>query len=69
MKSHNRALEQYKDPSSRKYGGSLEEVAHKVAWNAVKSKYEKDDKTGQWKPLPGVKNDQYEEEYEEDTNL
>ena len=26
-----------------------EERAHRVAWAAVKSKYEKDEKTGEWK--------------------
>jgi hypothetical protein len=28
---------------------SLEEVAHKVAWAAVKKEYEKDRRTGAWK--------------------
>jgi cation transport regulator len=66
MKSHNRAIKQYENPKSRKYGGSLEEVAHRVAWSAVKSKYKKNEKTGFWEPLPGVNQDNYEEEYEED---
>jgi len=46
--SHNSALEQYKDPDKRRGGKkeSKEEVAHKVAWSAVKKKYKKgeDDK-------------------------
>jgi cation transport regulator len=54
MNAHNRALEEYKNPDSRKYGGSLEEVAHRVAWAAVKTKYEKDEKTGEWRALAGV---------------
>ena len=29
-----------------------EERAHRVAWAAVKDKYEKDEKTGQWKARP-----------------
>ncbi len=47
--AHNNALEQYKDPSKRRGDASLEETAHKVAWAAVKEKYEKDEKTGKWK--------------------
>jgi len=43
------ALEQYKDPEKRRGDASLEETAHKVAWAAVKEKYEKDEKTGKWK--------------------
>ena len=49
MKAHNNALEQYKDPKKRRGRASLEEVAHKVAWAAVKQEYEKDEKTGKWK--------------------
>ena len=40
-KAHNNALEQYKDPKKRRGRASLEEVAHKVAWAAVKKKYQK----------------------------
>jgi cation transport regulator len=45
----NSAWDEYKDPSERKKGGSREETAHRVAWAAVKQKYEKraDDK---WHP-------------------
>lgn len=43
----NSAWEQYKDPSERKEDASREETAHKVAWSAVKKKYEKDPK-GNW---------------------
>ncbi len=49
QEAHNHALEQYKDPKKRKGNASLEETAHKVAWAAVKEKYEKDEKTGKWK--------------------
>jgi cation transport regulator len=69
MKTHNRAIEEYENPKSRKYGGSLEEVAHRVAWNAVKTKYYKNKNTGYWEPYEGVNNDQYEEEYEIDPNV
>ena len=48
-KAHNNALEQYKDPKKRRGKASLEEVAHKVAWAAVKKEYEKDKRTGAWK--------------------
>lgn len=37
----NHAWEQYKEPAKRRKGGSREEVAHRVAWSAIKSKYEK----------------------------
>ena len=49
MKAHNNALKQYQDPSKRRGGSaeSVEEVAHKVAWAAVKQEYEKNDK-GEW---------------------
>jgi cation transport regulator len=41
--AHSSALEQYKDPDKRRGGKkeSKEEVAHKVAWSAVKKKYKK----------------------------
>lgn len=43
------AYEQYDDPEDRRGDDSREEVAYKVAWSAVKHKYEKgaDDK---WHP-------------------
>lgn len=37
----NSAMETYNDD---------EERSHRVAWSAVKNKYEKDKKTGNWKP-------------------
>lgn len=42
------AWEQYDDPEDRRGDASREETAHKVAWSAVKQKYEKDD-DGRWK--------------------
>ncbi len=48
-KAHDNALEQYKDPKKRRGRASLEEVAHKVAWAAVKKEYVKDKKKGEWK--------------------
>jgi cation transport regulator len=42
-KVHASALRQYQDPEKRRGGKSqsVEEVAHKAAWAAVKQKYEK----------------------------
>lgn len=45
----NNAYEEYKDPEDRKQGGSREDTARRVAWNAVKQKYEKG-ADGQWHP-------------------
>ena len=43
QKAHTNALEQYRKPEKRRGGKrqSVEQVAHKVAWAAVKKKYEK----------------------------
>lgn len=42
----NSAWDQYADPQDRKGDVSREEVAHKVAWSAVKQTYEK--RGGRW---------------------
>lgn len=42
----NSAWEQYADAKERRGDDSREEVAHKVAWAAVKNEYEK--KNGRW---------------------
>lgn len=42
----NSAWDQYKDPEDRRKDADREEVAHRVAWSAVKEKYEKRD--GEW---------------------
>ena len=47
MEAYNSAWEQYKDPEDRRDDSTREETSHKVAWNAVKQKYEK--KEGTWK--------------------
>ena len=41
LAAFNSAWEQYKDPDDRKGDDDRETVAHKVAWSAVKEKYEK----------------------------
>ena len=47
--AYNSAFDQYKDPDDRSV--SREEVAHKVAWSAVKNVYEKD-ADGRWRRDP-----------------
>jgi cation transport regulator len=49
LAAFNSAWEEYKDPKERRGKASREETAHKVAWAAVKDKYEKDDASGKWK--------------------
>lgn len=46
QKAFNSAYEEYRDPADRNGGDDREDVARKVAWSAVKKKYEKgaDDK-------------------------
>ena len=45
MAAFNNAWEQYREPGNRRGKASREEVAHKVAWAAVKQQYaKKDDK-------------------------
>jgi cation transport regulator len=46
MEAFNSAWEQYADPDKRRDDASREEVAHRVAWSAVKEKYEK--KNSHW---------------------
>ncbi|MCA9401954.1 MAG: ChaB family protein [Candidatus Omnitrophica bacterium] len=41
QEAFNHAWEQYKDKSKRKDNSTREETSHKVAWSAVKKKYEK----------------------------
>lgn len=45
--AYNSAYDEYKDPDDRQGDASREEVAHKVAWSAVKEEYQKED--GEWK--------------------
>jgi cation transport regulator len=42
----NKAFQEYADPGKRQ-GGTVEETAHAVAWDAVENKYEKDE-SGNW---------------------
>jgi cation transport regulator len=43
LSAFNNAWDQYKDPGDRQGDDDRETVAHKVAWSAVKEKYEKQD--------------------------
>ena len=45
-KAFNNAYDQYSDSGERRGDSSREEVAHKVAWSAVKQKYTKEE--DQW---------------------
>lgn len=45
----NNSYDSYKDESDRRGDASREEVAHRVAWSAVKKKYEKGG-DGKWHP-------------------
>jgi cation transport regulator len=47
-KTFNKAWHEYADPSERRGDASREEVAHKVAWVAVKKTYEKVGE--EWRP-------------------
>ena len=47
IEAFNSAWDQYADPDKRRTEESREETAHKVAWAAVKKKYEKGD-DGEW---------------------
>jgi cation transport regulator len=46
LEAYNSAHEEYEDPEKRRGDASLEETAARVAWAAVKKKYEKSD--GKW---------------------
>jgi cation transport regulator len=48
LEAFNSAYDQYKDSEDRRGNDSRESVARKVAWNAVKKKYEKGDT--KWHP-------------------
>ncbi len=45
--AYNNAYDQYAKPEKRKRGGSREEASNRVAWAAVKKKYEKGS-DGKW---------------------
>jgi cation transport regulator len=46
--AYNSAWDQYNDPEDRRGDAGREETAHRVAWSAVKEKYEKDESSGKW---------------------
>lgn len=49
LDAFNNAWHRYADPKTRRGNENQEEVAHKVAWSAVKKNYTKDKKTGMWR--------------------
>ncbi|GHB03655.1 putative cation transport regulator ChaB [Modicisalibacter luteus] len=49
QEAFNSAWDEYKDPEERRGNASREETAHRVAWAAVKSKYDKG-QDGNWHP-------------------
>ncbi len=49
LEAFNSAWDEYDTARERRGNESREEAAHKVAWAAVKKKYEKNEKTGEWK--------------------
>ena len=50
LAAFNSAWEEYKSPKDRADDSSREETSHKVAWAAVKKKYEKGD-DDKWHPI------------------
>ncbi len=50
QEAYNSAWKEYANSSKRRGNESQEEAAFRVAWAAVKNEYEKDEKTGKWKP-------------------
>lgn len=53
MAAFNNAWKEYDKPQERRGNESREEVSRKVAWAAVKHEYQKDEKSGDWKPKQG----------------
>jgi len=51
MEAFNSAWDMYAKPKKRRNLDSREVIAHKVAWNAVKKKYKKDEASGKWKKI------------------
>jgi cation transport regulator len=53
LAAYNSAWDEYAQPDTRRGGESSEEAAFRVAWAAVKHEYEKDERTGKWRPKAG----------------
>jgi cation transport regulator len=49
LEAFNNAWDEYDTAQERRGNASREETAHKVAWAAVKKKYDKNERTGEWK--------------------
>jgi cation transport regulator len=50
VKSFNHAWLEYQDAANRPEDISQEEIAFRIAWNAVKKKYAKNKRSGKWEP-------------------
>jgi cation transport regulator len=50
-KAFNSAWMQYNQPAERIDDATREETSHRVAWAAVKRDFEKDERTGFWRPI------------------
>ena len=46
--AYNSAWDEYDKPEERRGDSSREETAMKIAWSAVKKKYEKNESSGKW---------------------
>ena len=46
--AYNSAWDEYDQPEERRGDSSREETAMKIAWSAVKKKYEKNESSGKW---------------------
>jgi len=53
LKAYDNAMEEYSDPASRRGNSTLENVARRVAWAAVKKEFVKNEETGKWEMIPG----------------
>lgn len=51
LAAYNNAWAEYLDPLRRRGNATIETVARKVAWAAVKKEFAKDPETGRWEPL------------------
>lgn len=48
IEAFNHAWDNYKEPQKRRGSTTREETAHRVAWAAVKKKYEKSEDSDKW---------------------
>ena len=51
LAAYNNASAEYQDPAKRRGKETLEQVARKVAWAAVKKEYSKNEQSGKWERI------------------